>query len=359
MIKTLVLFLSLFSVTFCCAQTKTENHLYVAGYTIENINYPIHFFLESKNDSIYLINSKNEIHVTLKDNKVAKDSIGNIIIKKKKESIVIDFIYDDGSVLDMTFFKAIKDVSISKNISEVLLNKTFETQIDKTFSSPNSDLQIKKSYTFSKDSLLIAHNYFLENKLMYAEKELVLYELFQKNNSLFLEIKLSKENDTKRLYQIIKLNKNTLSLVYYDQREKITETLKKSTLKDIPKKEFSVCLDSHPKEYYATDPDYKYTKGNNYILSKIGKNAPLTKGNGYITIHFTINCAKEIGRFGVEQMDRLYKPATYNPDLIKHLIKEIALLKDWPDFVRNSNQHDTHAFLMFKIKDGKIVDLCP
>ena len=359
MIKTLVLFLSLFSVTFCWAQTKTDNDLYVAGYTIENLNYPIHFFLESKNDSIYLINSKNEIHVTLKDNKVAKDSIGNIIIKKNKENVVIDFIYDDGSVLDMTFFKVIKDVSISKNASEVLLNKTFETQIDKTFSSPNSDLQIKKSYTFSKDSLLIVHNYFLENKLMYAEKELVPYELFEKNNSLFLEIKQSKENDTKRLYQIIKLNKNTLSLVYYDQREKITETFKKSTRKNIPEKEFSVCLDSHPKEYYATDPDYKYTKGNNYILSKIGKSAPLTKGNGYITIHFTINCAKEIGRFGVEQMDTLYKPATYNPDLIKHLINEIALLKDWPDFVRNSTQHDIHAFLMFKIKDGKIVDLCP
>lgn len=357
MTKTLVLFFSLFSATFCWAQNKTETDLYVSGYAIENINYPIHFFLESKNDSIYLINSKNEIHVTLKDNKVAKDSIGNIIIKKNKENIVIDFVYDDGSILDITFFKAIKDVSISKNTSEVLLNKTFETKIDKTFSSPNSDLQIKKSYTFSKDSLLIVHNYFLENKLMYAEKELVPYELFEKNNSLFLEIKQSKENDTKRLYQIIKLNKNTLSLVYYDQREKITETFKKSTLKDIPKKEFSVCLDTHPKEYY--NGDYTYTKGNNYILSKIGKNAPSAKGNGYITIHFTINCNKKIGRFGVEQMDRFYKPATHNLDLIKHLINEIALLKDWPDFVRNSTQHDIHAFLMFKIKDGKIVDLCP
>lgn len=194
---------------------------------------------------------------------------------------------------------------------------------------------------------------------MYAEKELVPYKLIEKNNLLFFKIKLSKENDTKRLYQIIKLNNNTLSLVYYDQREKITETFKRSTLKHLPEKEFSVCLESYPREYYFDNPDYTYTKGNNYILSKMNKNAPIAEGDEYITIHFTINCVKEIGRFGVEQMDLLYKPATYNPDLIKHLINEIALLKDWPNFVRYTLQHDVHAFFLFKIKNGKIVDVCP
>lgn len=357
MIKTLLFFLCCLSITFCQAQTETENDLYVSGYAIESINYPTNFFLEFKNDSIYLINSKKEVHVVLKDNKVSKDSIGNIVIKKNKESIILNFIYDDGSVLDYTFFKIVKDVSITKNILETLSNNTFETQIDKTFSSPNSDLQIKKSYTFSKDSILIVHNYFLLDKLMYAEKERVSYKLIEKNNLHFFEIRHSKQNDTKRLYQIIKLDKNNITLVYYDQREKITETFKKFTSKHIPEKEFSACLDTHPKEYY--NGDYTYTKGNNYILSKISKNAPSAKGNGYITIHFTINCNKEIGRFGVEQMDTFYKSATYNPDLVKHLINEVALLKDWPYFVRTSYQHDIHAFLMFKIKDGKIVDLCP
>lgn len=360
MIKTLVLFLSCLSITFSQAQTKTENDLYVLGYALENINYPSDFFLDFKNDSIYFVDSNNKIYQAYRDNKVLKDSISNIMLTRNRETISLISNYGTNSAVDYTFFKVIEDVSIDlKNIKKILPKSTFETQIDKTFSSPNSDLQIKKSYTFSKDSLLIVHNYFLENKLMYAERELVPYELFQKNNSLFLEIKQSKENDTKRLYQITKLNKNTLTLVYYDQREKIIETFKKSTLKSIPEKEFSVCLDSHPKEYYATDPDYTYTKGNNFVLSQISKNAPLAKGNGYITIHFTINCNKEIGRFGVEQMDTFYKPATYSPELIKHLINEIALLKDWPDFVRTSYQHDIHAFLLFKIKDGKIVDLCP
>ncbi|KAA5535924.1 hypothetical protein [Paenimyroides baculatum] len=179
MIKTLILFLSLFLATFCWAQTKTENDLYVAGYINENINYPISWFIEFKTDSVKLINSKNEL-LSVLANKATRDSIANGIAKKNKQSFVLENKDEAGSIIEYTFFKVIKDVSISKNASEVLLNKTFETQIDKTFSSPNSDLQIKKSYTFSKDSLLIVHNYFLENKLMYAEKELVPYELFQK-----------------------------------------------------------------------------------------------------------------------------------------------------------------------------------
>lgn len=280
-------------------------------------------------------------------------------LKKKEKSFVFEYKDETGFNLDYAFFKVIKKVSVSKNAPKILLNQTFETEIDKTFSSPNSDLQIKKTFTFSADSLLIAYHYFLQNKLMYAEKELVPYKLIEKNNLLFFKIKLSKENDTKRLYQIIKLNNNTLSLVYYDQREKITETFKRSTLKHLPEKEFSVCLESYPREYYFDNPDYTYTKGNNYILSKMNKNAPIAEGDEYITIHFTINCVKEIGRFGVEQMDLLYKPATYNPDLIKHLINEIALLKDWPNFVRYTLQHDVHAFFLFKIKNGKIVDVCP
>ena len=48
MIKTLILFVSLISATFCQAQTKTENDLYVSGYAIENINYPTNFFLSLK-----------------------------------------------------------------------------------------------------------------------------------------------------------------------------------------------------------------------------------------------------------------------------------------------------------------------
>ena len=53
MIKTLVLFLSLFSATFCQAQTKTETDLYVAGYRNEDFNTAYLAFIKKNNDSLF------------------------------------------------------------------------------------------------------------------------------------------------------------------------------------------------------------------------------------------------------------------------------------------------------------------
>ena len=69
-------------------------------------------------------------------------------LKKKEKSFVFEYKDETGFNLDYAFFKVIKKVSVSKNAPKILLNQTFETQIDKTFSSPNSDLQIKKTFTF-------------------------------------------------------------------------------------------------------------------------------------------------------------------------------------------------------------------
>lgn len=69
-------------------------------------------------------------------------------LKKKEKSFVFEYKDETGFNLDYAFFKVIKKVSVSKNAPKILLNQTFETQIDKTFSSPNSDLQIKKHLLF-------------------------------------------------------------------------------------------------------------------------------------------------------------------------------------------------------------------
>lgn len=92
-------------------------------------------------------------------------------------------------------------------------------------------------------------------------------------------------------------------------------------------------------------------------MQLLAKDAPLTKGNGYITIHFTINCNYEIGRFGLEQMDMNYDAAKYDKELIKHLITKIAEIKNWNS--KRNFENDIHYFLMFKIENGKIIDLCP
>jgi hypothetical protein len=59
-------------------------------------------------------------------------------------------------------------------------------------------------------------------------------------------------------------------------------------------------------------------------------------------------------------MDVKYQKTNFSFDLVNHIIGHVLQLKNWPmiksDFLEYK---DVHAFLMFKIKNGKIIDLCP
>lgn len=99
--------LLLFS-SFCHAQIKPKNDLYVTGYINENINYPKNWIVEFKADSINLINSNNELLSVLADNKVTRDSIVNLLSKKKEKSFVFEYKDETGFNLDYAFFKVIK-----------------------------------------------------------------------------------------------------------------------------------------------------------------------------------------------------------------------------------------------------------
>src|SRR5690606_2688667 len=76
MIKTLVLFLSLFSATFCWAQTKTETELYVAGYRNEDFNTAYLGFIKKKNDSLYFLSNDESRYSALPSHSFEKDTLG-------------------------------------------------------------------------------------------------------------------------------------------------------------------------------------------------------------------------------------------------------------------------------------------
>src|SRR5690554_2723413 len=346
----------------CATHQTNDPDLYVSGYYIENYNIPTHSFLEVENDSLHIIYPDYEAF-RVKKPASNKDTVstqnGFLIMQKRQSSLFLQSLNENKTkVSDLTFFPVAKTKPLDKDkVFQKLYNNTFETQIDRTVSSPNSDLLIKKSFTFEKDSVTIIYTYSYQEQLMHAEKEKIAYALIEKNNSLFLELDSSDAPNFKRMNQIIAINKHSFTLNHYRDREIIPEKYVKTQSNQQPEKTFKPCRDSRPGEYYFNNTNYD--KGNVYLMNKIREKAPLTKGNGYITVHFTINCNKETGRFGVEQMNQFYEPATYDPELIKYLINEISLLKDWPDLKLDYYYQDIHAFLMFKIRDGKIVDLCP
>ena len=61
-------------------------------------------------------------------------------------------------------------------------------------------------------------------------------------------------------------------------------------------------------------------------------------------------------------MDKSYQKRQFSLPLVSHILKEVMALTDWPDPVSDYKifyYEDAHCFLMFKIENGKIVDLCP
>ena len=61
-------------------------------------------------------------------------------------------------------------------------------------------------------------------------------------------------------------------------------------------------------------------------------------------------------------MDRNFKKMSFFKEMINHVLKKISKLKDFPSSQSQMewlNYKDVHAFLMFKLQNGKIVDLCP
>jgi hypothetical protein len=84
--------------------------------------------------------------------------------------------------------------------------------------------------------------------------------------------------------------------------------------------------------------------------------------SGYLIVHYNINCSGKVGNFGLTQMNRDFKATSFTKEFVNHIINKVSELEDFPS--SNSqlewlNYKDVHAFLMFKINKGKIVDVCP
>lgn len=361
--KTLLL-LCLFTLISCKTTKKSNSELYVSGYISEDFNDPSNLFLGSKNDSVFILDFEGYVYNKHKLPKSKKDTIikddEKVVLLKTEEFAKYEIFKNNKLNFEGYFFKFKEEKNKSANdFLKTVKDKTFVTEIQKTSSSPNTDLEIYKYLKFNDDgNVSITYNYYYDKELIHSEIETHQFRNGQINESLFLQI-LNSDKYPNRIYEIIKLKNNEFTLVHYAETKTIYEDYKKIEPSVIKSKPYQICNDRRPKEYFNYDPDLRHQKGNKYLLKTLSENAPLTKGNGYITIHFTINCNYDIGRFGLEQMNMNYESTTFDTALIKHLITKISEIKDWNSNKEKNNGYDIHYFLMFKIENGKIIDLCP
>ena len=348
-----------FTLISCKSQQAAEDkELYVSGYYLEDYNIPYVNFIYLENDSITLLNEnlKEEKQLAIKE--IIKEDIKtSFVINNNKISIIQQHLTNNQKS-DYHYFKAQPDELSKASFAEKFLNKTFSTNIPKTLSSPNSDFDIVKSVVFQQDSVHIYYEYYYDDIKIYAEKESQSISYIEIYHRLFVSV--NSETGISRAFQIVP-TKNTFELISYgENKANIEKYQPTATIDSTTYNNFTTCSDARPAEYYHKNIGQK--KGNQYLLREIQKNAPESgSDNGYITVHFTINCHQDVGRFGLEQMDRKYSSTKFNPELVKHLVNYIAELNEWENVEQDNliGYQDIHSFYMFKIENGKITDICP
>lgn len=373
-LKTLFPILLTFLIFISCKDhSELDNDLLVGTIRMLDHNIPYPFLLERTGESIHLINFKNKLidsTLELKEQYEPMDTIKMrdhqfVVLRTSPHLLLFDirdslrFPYKN-PLFAAQFVKTEKSKEIElSTFRQNLEENIFKTEVKSAhFTTPNRDLKVIKTMDFSEDSLQTIHTYYYDNHLVYAEKEVAAVYIFERKGKVFFS-KVQEPDTPETLYQISWAEDESFVLRNFNYNEEIIDRLKIS--KGSPNTEkiraFDRCLEGQPGEYYHDN--LTYSKGNEFLIRKIGENAPNASGDGYITVHFTINCKGQMGNPGLEQMDRKFQSTSFHPDLVQHIITQVMDLTDWPEIKPGMLYKDIHSFLMFRIKNGKITDLCP
>jgi hypothetical protein len=250
---------------------------------------------------------------------------------------------------------------LSHKVNTHILNKTF--RCPDVNNNPNMDLDIHKYWIFENDQMYTLYEYYYEGKIVHKEYQKNPITFTEINGQLFISENVDDENNPMTLFQILNIQKSGMVLRYFEGPDEIITEVKKVENRNITAdvSAYTLCFDGFQGEYYfSSNNEVTFQNGNEYLVNKISENQPISKGDGYINIHFSVNCEGKVGHIGLEQMDVKYQKTNFSFDLVNHVIGHVLQLKNWPTIKSDFLEYkDVHAFLMFKIQNGKIIDLCP
>ena len=81
--------------------------------------------------------------------------------------------------------------------------------------------------------------------------------------------------------------------------------------------------------------------------------------NGLVRIRFIVNCEGKAGRFRVLQSDYEYQETEFNSDIVSQLLNITKGIEHWEVLYRDNVAVDYYMYLIFKIRDGQLIDILP
>lgn len=378
--------IALFLLAGCGNNELDDSEMFVGSYRIMDQMVPYPYIFKQKKDSVFLYNNTGMILDKIE--KKAEDTIDFKfkthhlkILRKTKSGFLA---YDS---LDTINFKPLKNngitfkdvarfekISGTKELDISQIRKEIGNSIWKydvvedENNNPNEDLDIGQLFHFKNDSLTVITQYFYHGQNTVSEHETKAYFIFEIDSNYFLSFQKEVDNP-QPIYQIIGYDGDEIELKDFSSRDVKNISFYKDPIRikdftDLIENttQFSNCFDGYQGEYYFGN-DVTFKKGNEFIIDYVNIDASQndTK-SGYLIIHFNINCKGDVGKFGLIQMDKAFKKTTFTKEIVNHLLNKVSELKDFPSSKSNVewlNYKDVHGFLMFKLENGKIVDLCP
>ena len=359
-----------FSVCISCQKkspTKTtERQFYIASVIDASTQKPFHEILLQYNDSL--------VRHKLMDNKkvFSNENIDDLEIDEKikfKNGEEFTFLknpsffeelysfYDNNKVYRYVKAHSIQSINSSQFL-KLVNGKYFKAQIDKN-KVPNSALDIFETVKFNNHQMYFFWDYYYEGNLLHRETEIVEYRFVEIEDQLFI-MPSTKENPYP-LYHITVGKAEEIQLNYFIDFETKSKVYRKiDPIKEESYSNYNLCVDHFQRMYYNQD-EVRYSRGLDYLTKQFANGAPKSEFEGLITVHFTINCEGNVGRFGLNMLDKNYQPINFEPQLIKHVFEKIKELNDWDniDKVNFGGARDVKKFYVVKVKNHKIVDLCP
>lgn len=366
--KVILPFLLLLAFLIACEKKEKspqKKQTYVASVTNLSTQSPFHEVLIQQEDSLWKYDFwDNEKSVALAH---LDSQTEEVIVFSNKDSLtpfenytlfedLRFFVQNEGF---KSYVAAPKGASISTEEFLSLVGQDyFETSLQAN-KTPNSSLEIKEKIQFQGNRWVYFWEYYYQNKLLHAETEEVELSFFEVDAQLFL-IPSTQENPYP-IFQVKNATQNEIELVYFtgfEAKTKLYSKVQKSTSTNY--QPYSLCKDSFQSTYYFED-EVRYAKGLDHLLNYLQEGAPKTEKDALINVHFTVNCNGEVGKLGLEILDKNYQKTSVNPEIVKHITEKILLLKDWDNLekIDYRGAKDAKLFFLIRVTNQKINEVCP
>lgn len=126
---------------------------------------------------------------------------------------------------------------------------------------------------------------------------------------------------------------------------------------NLDKLEFKLCNPQYIYQYPSGGYGLLY-EGEMYSLKKIFFdeyiNQNIKNQSGMIRIQFIVNCNGEIDRFRMISSDKNYNSILFDKKITSQLLAITKSLKGW-----GAKNIDYYQYLIFKIKDGNLIEILP